>query len=56
MGKPKMCGAFAPYTPNNRADARFNTKAYMRKKQQADNATPKEDRRMLKEKRAIYGV
>ena len=27
MGKPRMCGAFAPYTPNNKQDARYRQKA-----------------------------
>ena len=54
MSKPKMYGAFSQYTPNNKMDARFANKAYMRKKQQADSTTPREDRKMHKAKRAIY--
>lgn len=56
MSKARMNGAFAPFTPNNKADARFNHKAYMRKKQQADNTTPREDRRWQKAKRESYVV
>lgn len=44
MGKPRMYGAFAPYTPNNRADARLNRKGYGRAKLMADNALPRSER------------
>ena len=27
MAKPRMCGAFAPYTPNNKQDLRYRKKA-----------------------------
>ena len=27
MSKPRMCGAFAPYTPNNKRDSRYRQKA-----------------------------
>ena len=56
MGKPRMYGAFAPYTPNNRADARFNRKGYGRCKQIADNALPRDERRQQREKGKVYGV
>lgn len=56
MSKPRMCGAFAKYTPNNRMDARFNRKAHERAKLLADSATPREERRRQKEKRLSYGV
>ena len=56
MSKPRMYGAFAPYTPNNKMDARFNRKRHEREKQMADSATPKAERRLQKEKRLIHGV
>lgn len=50
MGKAKMMGAFAPYTPNSKMDMRYNRKAYERRKDIADNATTKaEQRRWEKE-------
>ena len=56
MSKARIYGAYAPYTPNNRMDSRFNRKGYERAKNQADNATPREERRQHKEKRKMYGV
>ena len=56
MSKPRMCGAFAPYTPNRKADERFNRKGYGRAKLIADTAIPKAERRQRKEKRLNYGV
>ena len=56
MSKARMMGAFAKYTPNNRADARFNRKGYDRTKQKADSATPRAERRQQKEKRQAYDV
>lgn len=50
MGKARMTGAFAPYTPNSKMDMRYNRKVYERQKWIADNATPKaEQRRQDKE-------
>lgn len=56
MSKPRMYGAFAPYTPNNRADARFNRKVHERGKLIADNATPRAERRQENGKRRSYGM
>ena len=56
MAKPRMCGAFATYTPNNRMDARYNRKRQDKAKLMADNAVPKAERRQLKEKRLSYGL
>lgn len=56
MGKARMYGAFAQYTPNNRADARFNRKGYEKGKRTADGATPRAERQLQKEKRLRYGV
>ena len=56
MAKPRLCGGFATYTPNNRMDARFNRKGYDRAKQIADSATPRAERRKQTEKRLRYGV
>ena len=56
MSKARMLGSFASYTPNHKMDARFNRKQYERAKLHADNATPREERRQLKEKRTSYGV
>lgn len=56
MSKPRMCGGFAPYTPNRKMDERFNRKGHARSKLLADNATPKAERRQQKEKRLSYGV
>ena len=56
MSKPRMYGAFAAYTPNNRADARFNRKGYERAKLIAGRATPRTERRLEKRKRLSYGV
>lgn len=55
MGKAKMVGAFAPYTPNNKADMRYRRKAFERQKQTTDNATPKYQRKLEKQKEAMYG-
>lgn len=44
MSKPRIIGAFAKYTPNNRMDARFNRKGYARAKMLADSAIPKKER------------
>ena len=54
MSKPRMYGAFAAYTPNNRADARFNRKGYERAKLIAGRATPRTERRL--EKRKTHAV
>lgn len=51
MGKAKMLGAFAPYTPNSRADMRYRRKAFERQR----NATPKGQRKLEKQKEAMYG-
>ena len=56
MGKVRMYGAFAPYTPNRKMDERFCRKGSMRAKLLADSATPKAEKRMQKEKRMSYGV
>ena len=56
MSKPRMVGAFATYTPNSKMDSRFNRKGYERAKLQSDNATPRAERRLQKEKRQHYGV
>ena len=55
MGKAKLVGAFAPYTPNNRADMRYRRKAFERQKQLADSATLKAQRKLDKQKEAMYG-
>ena len=39
MGKAKMLGAYAPYTPNSKADMRYRRKQFERQKEIADNAT-----------------
>ena len=56
MGKPRMYGAFAPYTPNRKMDERFYRKGHEKRKLLADNSTPKAERRQQKEKRLSYGV
>lgn len=38
MGKARMYGAYAPYTPNSKADMRYRRKVYEKKKEFADNA------------------
>lgn len=43
MGKARMMGAFAPYTPNSKMDKRYNRKAYALRKE-ITNATPKAGR------------
>ena len=50
MGKAKMLGAYAPYTPNSKADMRYRRKQFERQKEIADNATPKEERKAWKTK------
>ena len=45
MGKPRMMGAFAPYTPNSKMDMRYNHKAYEQQKRIAENATLKAEKR-----------
>ena len=64
MGKAKMMGAFAPYTPNNKMDMRYRRKQFERQKWMADNATHRAaERRELKELKelermkmeAVYG-
>lgn len=55
MGKAKMLGAFAPYTPNSKADMRYRRNVFERQKQIADNATPKQQRKLDKKKEDMYG-
>lgn len=50
MGKPRMIGAFKPYTHNSKMDMRYRSKQFQRQKEIADNATPKEDRKVWKTK------
>lgn len=50
MGKARMLGAYAPYTPNSKMDMRYRRKQFERQKEIADNATHKAAmRRELKE-------
>ena len=56
MGKAKMVGAFAPYTANSKADMRYRRKEFERQKQLADNATSKAQRKLDKNKEAMYGI
>lgn len=50
MGKARMMGAFASYTPNSKMDMRYRRKQFERQKEMADNATLKaEQRRQQKE-------
>lgn len=37
MGKARMIGAFAPYTPNSKADIRNKTKLFERRRQMPKN-------------------
>lgn len=50
MAKARMMGAFAPYTPNSKMDMRYRSKQFQKKKEAADNATPREDRKLWKTK------
>ena len=45
MGKAKMLGAYAPYTPNSKADMRYRRKQFERQKWIADNATDRAEMR-----------
>ena len=45
MGKARVLGAYAPYTPNSKMDMRYRRKQFERQKESADNATPKEERK-----------
>ena len=45
MGKAKMLGAYAPYTPNSKADMRYRRKQFERQKEIADNATARAEMR-----------
>ena len=56
VSKPRMYGAMAQHTPNNKMDARFNRKGHERAKRIADSATPKAEIRLQKEKRLRYGM
>lgn len=38
MGKARMYGAYAPYTPNSKFDMRYRRKVYEKKKEFADTA------------------
>ena len=50
MGKARVLGAYAPYTPNSKMDMRYRRKQFERQKEIADSATPKAELRSEREK------
>lgn len=48
MAKPRMYGAFAPYTPNSKADMRYRRKTFEKRLEIAERAIPREERRREK--------
>ena len=51
MGKARVLGAYAPYTPNSKMDMRDRRKQFERQKEIADNATPKAELRSERKKK-----
>ena len=58
MGKARMYGAYAPYTPNSQFDMRYRRKTFERRQEIAERAIPREERRREKEleqmKKEVY--
>lgn len=49
MGKARMYGAYAPYTPNSKFDMRYRRKTFERRLEIAERAVSREERRREKE-------
>lgn len=45
MGKARMLGEYAPYTPNSKMDMKYRRKQFERQKWIADNATARAELR-----------